>query len=420
MRTTPPPPALQFLHAHATHPLPELAVEIVWAQLSAQGVESLRPTLGWCYLTDELAQGAQEVLNALRARMPSVSWVGAVGTGVLGTGIEYLDEPALAVMVCNLPDADFRIFHGRQPLSARPLNSATPSNQGLAWQAHTAQVHADASSPDLPELIAELARRTNAGYLFGGLSTGQQGCPHLAWSAEGVVANQHDKGGVWQGGLSGVAFSSNVRVVSRVSQGCSPVGPRRQVTRAERNVVHELDGLPALSCLLHDLGVTATVSAEGWQREALSKVRSTLAGLTDADSDLMDHGPHFGANTRVRHIVGLDPARQAVALADHVETGMQLAFCQRHQHTARQDLVRICAEIREEFDPQDHPGSEALGAIYISCAGRSGAHLGGLNAEMELLSHALGNLPVVGFFAGGEVARHHLHGYTGVLTVFGR
>ena len=27
-------------------------------------------------------------------------------------------------------------------------------------------------------------------------------------------------------------------------------------------------------------------------------------------------------------------------------------------------------------------------------------------------------LPLVGFFAAGEIAHHHLYGYTGVLTVF--
>jgi small ligand-binding sensory domain FIST len=27
-------------------------------------------------------------------------------------------------------------------------------------------------------------------------------------------------------------------------------------------------------------------------------------------------------------------------------------------------------------------------------------------------------VPLVGFFAAGEIARHHLYGYTGVLTVF--
>lgn len=410
------PSSLSFLHAHATHPLPELAVEIAWAQLSAQGVEDLGATLGWCYLTDELAHGAEQVLQALRERLPDVSWVGAVGVGVLATGIEYMDEPALAVMVCNLPLADFRLFHGRRPLPALPAGI----QQSAGWRAHTAQVHADANSPELAELIGELASRTDTGYLFGGLSAGRHGSPHLAWSPEEASRPEGMAQGVWHGGLSGVALSERVHLVSRVSQGCTPVGPSREVTHAERNVVYELDGLPALSCLLKDLGMAATIATEGWQREALPKVRATLAGLTDAGSDVLEHGRHFGADTRVRHLIGLDPARQGVALADQVETGMQLAFCQRHRQAARQDLVRICAEVREEFDPDEHPGREAVGAIYISCAGRGGAHFGGLNAEMELISHALGDLPIVGFFAGGEVARHHLYGYTGVLTVFGR
>ena len=30
----------------------------------------------------------------------------------------------------------------------------------------------------------------------------------------------------------------------------------------------------------------------------------------------------------------------------------------------------------------------------------------------------LGDVPLAGFFAGGEIAHHHLYGYTGVLTVF--
>ena len=31
-----------------------------------------------------------------------------------------------------------------------------------------------------------------------------------------------------------------------------------------------------------------------------------------------------------------------------------------------------------------------------------------------------GAAPLIGFFAGGEIARHHFYGYTGVLTVFAR
>lgn len=410
---------LSFLQAHATHPHPELAVELVWAQLASQGAMELGATLGWCYLTDALAGAADTVIAALRARLPNVAWVGAVGSGVLASHVEYGDEPALAVMICNMNAEDFRLFHGRQPL---PGSLSARDRSDPMWRAQVAQVHADARSPDLADLIAELAGRTRTGYLFGGLSSGSSSSPHIALDVQPPLAVPQGPAahnGVWHGGLSGVAFRDGVKLVSRVSQGCAPIGPRREVTAAERNLVYELDGEPALACLLRDLGVTATVSGDDWQREALPKLRATLAGLTDAGSDLLDHGRHFGADTWVRHLIGLDPARHGVALGDTVEPGMQLAFCQRNVQAARQDLVRICAEIREEFDPHDHPGSLMAGAIYISCAGRGGRHFGGEHAEMEIVAHALGDIPLVGFFAGGEIARHHLYGYTGVLTVFG-
>jgi small ligand-binding sensory domain FIST len=142
---------------------------------------------------------------------------------------------------------------------------------------------------------------------------------------------------------------------------------------------------------------------------------------------------NFGADVTVRHIIGLDPARRGVAIAQQVTPGMRMAFCQRDAQAARADLVRICAEIREELEPEEMPlavgGATApftsaspqgriAGAVYISCAGRGGPHFGGPSAELQIVRHALGDVPLVGFFAGGEIARDHLYGYTGVLTVF--
>ena len=58
------------------------------------------------------------------------------------------------------------------------------------------------------------------------------------------------------------------------------------------------------------------------------------------------------------------------------------------------------------------------GAVYVSCSGRGGPHFGAPSAELAIVRRALGEVPLVGFFAAGEIARHHLYGYTGVLTVF--
>ena len=63
-------------------------------------------------------------------------------------------------------------------------------------------------------------------------------------------------------------------------------------------------------------------------------------------------------------------------------------------------------------------GRTIRGAIYVSCSGRGGPHFGGPSAELQIVRHALGDVPLVGFFAGGEIAHQQLYGYTGVLTVF--
>ena len=98
---------------------------------------------------------------------------------------------------------------------------------------------------------------------------------------------------------------------------------------------------------------------------------------------------------------------------------MQLVFCRRDAEAAKLDLVRICSEIRDELAGDGAGGGRRMaGAIYVSCSGRGGPHFGAPSAEAQIVRHALGDVPLAGFFAGGEIARHHLYGYTGVLTVF--
>lgn len=415
-----------FPLAHATHPQWRMAAALVLAQLRAQlalpGASS--PTLALLYITDHYAAEAQAILAHLSAELPEMTdWAGTVGVGIAATNVEYFDEPALAVMLCELPADQYRVFSGVAPL-------------GLGFQAHTALVHADGHTPELSELIKEMAARTDSGYLFGGLAASRGESLQFALGGDGFIGGQGRATGVFKGGLSGVAFGEGVRVVSRVTQGCLPVAGSHTITEAERNVVYQLDGEPALQVLLRELKVTLDEP-----EPALVAVRATLAGLVHA-KDASAHADgggraihrtgNFGSDVRVRHIIGLDPQRSGVALAELVEPGMQLAFCQRNVQAARADLMRICAEIREELEPEElpltagaldaEPSARApqrmLGAVYVSCSGRGGPHFGGPSAELQIVRHALGDVPLIGFFAGGEIARHHVYGYTGVLTVF--
>ncbi len=396
----------RFLVGHATHPDWRGALALAAAQVDGQLARQEPgpagpPTLGFVYFSDHYAAQAESLLDALRARWPGLGWVGCVGVGVAAGGVEYIDEPALALMLAALPAGHFEVFSGAQ----RPGRI----------EAHTALVHADPGTPDLAELIEEMSERTGSGYLFGGLASSRTRTLHLA-------------DGVWQGGLSGVAFAREVPIVSRVTQGSQPVGPTRRVTAGNRNLLLSLDGRPALACLLEDLGLARDADLHA----ALPRLRTTLAGLTDASGTPLARGGQFGVETRVRHLVGIDPAREAVAVAEVVEPGTKVAFCQRDAEAARRDLVRICSEIRDEVEsqaetahaaaaapaPLPDAASRIRGAVYVSCAGRGGPHFGAPSAELQIVRRALGDVPLVGFFAGGEIGHHHLYGYTGVLTVF--
>ncbi|MDH5206534.1 MAG: FIST C-terminal domain-containing protein [Hylemonella sp.] len=417
----------RFPFGHAMHPQWRRAAEQVLVQLRTQLAlpgHAQSPTLGLLYITDHYADDAADILAYLSAELPEITdWSGSVGVGIAATQVEYFDEPALALMLCELPSDQYRVFSGVSPLP-----------QG--FPAHAALVHADGQMPELPELLHELAGRTRSGYLFGGLTASRGAAVQFAAGGDGYVGGQGLARGVFQGGLSGVAFGEGVHLLSRVTQGCLPLSAARTVPDAEHNVVFGLDGKSALEVLLQDLKVE-----QGEPQDVVSAVQSTLVGLGRAVDDdqaaqVVGRTGNFGSDVLVRHIVGLDPTRGGVALGEKLTTGMQLAFCQRNVQAARADLMRICTEIREEVETEaaplaqaaagtgherEHaaqPGRAIVGAIYVSCAGRGGPHFGAPSAELQIVRRALGDVPLVGFFAGGEIARHHLYSYTGVLTVF--
>jgi len=406
-----------FPFGHATHPQWPMAAGLVIAQLRAQMTlpgHATSPRLGLLYITDYYANDAEAILAHLQQELPMVKdWAGTVGVGVAANNAEYFDEPGMALMLCDVPAEHYRVFSGAQPLP--------PS-----FQAASALVHADPQTPELADLIAEMASRTQTGYLFGGLTASRKQAVQFAWHG-----SDNAQQGVLTGGLSGVAWAPAVQILSRVTQGCAPISKEREITEAEGHVVYQLDGLPALDVLMADLKVSLSEP-----QTALKAVRSTLVGISSPGQQGVGRTGSLGADVRVRHIVGLDPARKGVAIADHLAVGQKLAFCQMSLQAAKSDLRRICSEIREELEPETlslemanalaaseaeaapHPARRVAGAVYVSCSGRGGPHFGGPSAELQWIRHALGDVPLVGFFASGEIAHHHLYGYTGVLTVF--
>ena len=95
-----------FPYGHATHPQWQMAAGLVLAQLRAQLQQTQytpEPNLAVLYITDHYGDEAADILEFMRAELPEVTdWTGTVGVGVAANNVEYFNEPALAVMLCDL------------------------------------------------------------------------------------------------------------------------------------------------------------------------------------------------------------------------------------------------------------------------------------------------------------------------------
>jgi small ligand-binding sensory domain FIST len=335
-------------------------------------------TLGFLYLTDTLDGDAAEILEHFRRETGVRHWVGSVGVGVLGTGAEYLDEPAMSVLLADFPEGEFSVFSGKA--RAPQPGSRTPSGAGAA---HFAVVHGDPSTEDMPELIEDMSMKVASGFLVGGLS-----------SARGDTYQIADE--VLRGGLSGVVFSDRIDVATRLTQGCSPVGPRHVITEAQRNILVTLDGRPALEVFKEDIGAVAASDL----RRASAYLH---AALPVAGSDTGDY--------LVRNVMGVDPQNNLLAIGAYVEPGQSVMFCKRDGDAAREDLERMLASITAEH-------GRPRGGLYYACLGRGAQMFGRKSREMEILRDALGEVPLAGFACNGEISHDRLYGYTGVLALF--
>ncbi|HVY06632.1 MAG TPA: FIST N-terminal domain-containing protein [Burkholderiales bacterium] len=366
-----------FTSGHASSPN--------WRDAAAQclqqaGKGPAGANLGFLYVTDNFAAEVADMVSYFRANTGILHWSGTVGMGVIASGREYYDEPAIAIMLCAFDEGSFRVFSGvrsPQDLERQPLHlGELPANFAI--------VHADPRNAQLPRLVGDLAGCLESGFVAGGLTSSRREVVQIA-------------DGVSRGGLSGVLFSDDVVVSTRLTQGCSPIGPRHLITGSQQNIIISLDGRAALDVFKEDVG-----EAE-WKNFSQSG-GNVFAGLPIAGSDSGDY--------LVRNLVGIDPVHKLVAIGEIPKPGAQIMFCRRDEPSAAQDMSRMLDSIKSGLFGRPR------GGLYYSCVGRGPNLFSDESAEAGMVAEALGDIPLVGFFCNGEISHNRLYGYTGVLTLF--
>ena len=345
--------------------------------MSQLGAIPAAAKLGFLYLSDSLSEELDAILDFFKSATGVSHWVGTVGVGVCATGVEYLEVPAIAVMLGEFAPADFQILPLQrtvQDIAAQPLE-----------RAYFAMVHGDPRNAQMQDLIEALSARMSSGFVVGGLTSSRGEMPQIADTQI-------------SGGLSGVSFSDNVQLATKLTQGVSPLGPRHQITDGKKNIIATLDRRSALDVMKEEIG-------EVLARDLRRAAGYIFVGLPVKGSDTNDY--------LVRNIIGVDPENNLVALGEEIQVGDEIIFCRRDQASAEEDLQRMLVAIKQQLN------APIRGGVYYSCLGRGKSMFGAANREMELIRDALGDFPLVGFSANGEISHNRLYGYTGVLTLFG-
>ena len=360
-----------------------------WQSIADQCLEEIGQgdtpaNLGLLYVTEPLAPELAGLLDHLRNNTGVDDWIGSVGSGICTTGREIYDEPAAALMLATLPENSYRML----PSGIDSMTDMLTANRNwIAEQGvHFGIVHGDPRNSHMPQLIESLSAELNPGFLVGGLT-----------SADDAVNQLQIAGDPCQEGLSGVLMSSVIPVISGLTQGCTPLDKKHTITRCEHNTLIELDGRPALDVFREDIGEVLS--------KDLSKVAGYIfAGLPVPGSDTGDY--------LVRNLVGVDPEHKLLAIGDYVEEDDNIMFCRRDGKTAREDMLRMLRDLGKRA-----PG-EIRGGVYYTCLGRGRHQFGEDSEELRMIRDELGDFPLVGFFANGEISHNRLYSYTGVLTLF--
>ncbi len=338
--------------------------------------------LGFIYAHDSLHDDLENILGRLKQDTGITHWVGTIGMALCATGEEYYDEAALVIMLADI-DKDKFVMVGQNNADEELLLEQV-SSYCKEELPHVGIIHGDPSNPATPNIIEKISETVPSAYLVGGLTSSN-------------FQNHQIASDLMSGSVSGIFFSPEVETIVGHTQGCTPLDIKHVITSADRNLLIELDHRPALDVLREDIGEVLA--------KDLHKISGYIfAGLPIAFSDTGDY--------LVRNIIGYDENEKIIAVGDYIYEGSKFMFCRRDGNSAREDMLRMLSMLKSRMK------NPPRGGVYYTCLGRGRYQFGENSEELKMIQEELGDFPLVGFFANGEIFHNRLYGYTGVLTLF--
>lgn len=361
---------------------PDESALAAWAAGLRERLAADSVTYGLVFASPRWFAHAPQLLEILRvyARIPALA--GCTSPGLVCGAHELEQGGGLVVQLVHVPGAHARV-HALEEGGAPPASATDPVR---GWITFADPFHLAADG------FVEAWNHVQGGIpVVGGLACGPRDEARTQLYADGRVLER---------GAVALGLHGAVRLVTGVSQGCTPIGEPWTITRASGSIVEEIANRPAYAVLVDTF--------EGLAAEEQDRARGNLfAGLA-----IHEHAEEPGrGDFLVRVLIGADPRAGAIAVGAQVRPGQTIRFHLRDGQAAREDLAYVLGRLRAGLG-----GALPAAGLLCLCNGR-GAHLFGESShDAGAFQATLGPVPSAGFFCNGELGdiagRLHVHGYT--------
>ncbi|WP_159441240.1 FIST signal transduction protein [Desulfopila aestuarii] len=215
------------------------------------------------------------------------------------------------------------------------------------------------------------------------------------------ITYQFCNGRVVSDGVCGVLLHGDFRYTIGVTHGSRPLGLSHTITRAEGNVIWEIDHVPALDVLKKFLGV-----------ERVQDV-SQILNLFEIGEEFPGQG--YCENILNRAIINVEEAG-GLRLAVEIPEGTRVRITRRDRRLILQRTREMTETMTREL--QDWRSATYL---YFNCSGRGSYLFGSPEPDVDMVREVLTpESRMIGFFTFGEFApinnRNYFHNFTGVLV----
>ena len=371
------------------------AVDSVCRKVRA-GLNGETPNLAFLFLThahaDDFDQAATRVQEALGCRV----LLGCAAESIAGDAEEIEGQPGVSLWAANLPGAVLEPFQLQFRSTADGLvcDGFPEFSADTAAEIRAVLLLGEPFSCAVDFIIDQLQDLAPGVPLLGGMASGGHGPGQNRLFFQGECVDH---------GAVGVIVRGGPQIKSIVSQGCRQIGHTFVVTKADRNVILELGGKPALDRL-----------QEIWQE------------ISGDDQRLVQQGLHVGivmneykesfhsGDFLVGNVLGADQETRAIAIGNHVRVGQTIQFHVRDAHSADEELRQML--VRETQN------KKIDAALLFSCNGRGTRLFSEPHHDASTIQETCGPIPLAGFFAQGELGpvgkKNYIHGFTASVVLF--